>query len=175
MNHQPADAIQWYEKALAKSPDNSVYHYRLAMAALQNQQTTLAEQELSFLLQQRPDDSNALKMLAYIQQTKNHPERAKSYYQQMLKPDVLLNYALLLQNGKSAENQDDIYAFAHTAELLAGNNLDVLYNISMLYLKLNRPTDAKRVLEQFIALGERQPTASKDRLDKATELLKSIK
>lgn len=143
-------ARQEYIRALIVSPNHSFYHYRLAMVELKSQRYEAAQVELDRVLMVNPDNTDALKLKAYLANRSNDKDKAKQYYQQALHPDGLISYAGHLQESGQSEQARQLLK---TAIILAPGDADVWYNVGMMLAAQKDWEEAKLVMKQYLKLS----------------------
>jgi tetratricopeptide (TPR) repeat protein len=143
-------ARQEYIRALIVSPNHPFYHYRLAMVELKSQRYEAAQVELDRVLMVNPDNTDALKLKAYLANRTNDKDKAKQYYQQALRPDGMISYAGYLQESGQSEQARQLLK---TALILAPGDADVWYNVGMMLAAQKDWDEAKLVMKQYLKLS----------------------
>jgi tetratricopeptide (TPR) repeat protein len=165
---KPETAKDAYQRALEQAPYLNEAHYRLAQLALKSGNLDAAQWELLQMLQLTPDDSRALKLLAFIAQRQGQDEQALSFYSKALQPDALLNVARML----AGQNQKlKAQSILQAVEALAEDKPVLLFNVGMLYAELHNKSQARLALNRFIQL---QKDTSDQNLAQAKETLKKL-
>jgi tetratricopeptide (TPR) repeat protein len=144
------NARNHYRKVLLRDPHHVEAHYRLAQIALKSGKPAEARWELAQVLQVIPQESRALKLLAYLSQKEGSKDHAMALYQQALQPDALLNFARLLH----AENPQKALTLLQAVEMLAEDKPDLLFNLGMTYADLREAKRARAVLSTFMQLRQ---------------------
>jgi tetratricopeptide (TPR) repeat protein len=143
-------ARQEYIRALIVSPNHPFYHYRLALVELKSQRDEAAQVELDRVLMVNPDNTDALKLKAYLANKNHETEKAKLYFQQSLRPDGMISYAGHLQTSGQPEQARQLLK---TALILAPGDADVWYNVGMMLAAQKDWEEAKLVMKQYLKLS----------------------
>ncbi|MBY0402567.1 MAG: tetratricopeptide repeat protein [Cyanobacteria bacterium] len=150
---QLEESKNYYLKALAANPTHPTYLFRFGMACLKLGQADAATVAFKRVLQINPDHGEALKLLGFLaQKQKNYP-LAEQYYQQSLKPDALIGFAVNLQKQEKFELAASLLK---AAEQMAPNDPDTLYNVGMAYVQVADKVSARRTLKKFLTLSPSQ-------------------
>lgn len=167
---QLEEARKAYTHALAKSPNNLFYRYRLATVELKTNHPKAAEWELQRILLSNPDNIESLKILGFLSQRANHGKTALEYYQRALKPDAMINYAAILKREKQ---NDAALSLLNAAEILAPKDPDIQYNLGMMYLELQDKKAAERTFNRFLLLAA-DNRRNDSRIEKVRKTLRSF-
>ncbi len=163
------EAQALYIELLSRDPNNSLYHERLAKTDLKTGNALGAIAELKQATYGDPENSSAWKILGFIEQKKKNPTLASQYYLKSLHPDVLINYASLLEKQN---HHEDALNMLKAVEVVAANNLNVMFNVGMMYADMNEPILATGTLSTFID----NVNNTKDvRVKRATQKLTALK
>ncbi len=163
------EAQALYIELLTRDPNNSLYHERLAKTDLKTGNALGAIAELKQATYGDPENSSAWKILGFIEQKKKNPKLASLYYLKSLHPDVLINYASLLEK----QNQhDEALSMLKAVEVVAANNLNVMFNVGMMYADMNEPLLATVTLSNFIDSVDNENDV---RVKRATQKLTALK
>ncbi|MDX2083926.1 MAG: tetratricopeptide repeat protein [Candidatus Melainabacteria bacterium] len=154
---QLTEAQRYYRLAMQQAPFSVLYQYRMAMVLLKLNQPQAAQRELEGLLIRRSQDTDALKALAYLYQKDQQSVRAAETYQTAMKPDILLNYALLLQAQKRFS---EAMTLAKAADYLGRESQEIQYSVGMLFGDLKDPLAAKAALQRFLTLTAKETKAA---------------
>jgi predicted Zn-dependent protease len=147
---RPELAKQAYTQALMLDSNPAVYHYRLAMTLIKLNELKAACHELQQLLLSDPDHSGALRALGFIQIQLKQPELALDTFQLALKPDLLINYANVLQKTNHPDQSKQILQLLG---ILYPDHAEVQYQLGCLYWELKQTTEATKALNQFLKLS----------------------
>ncbi len=167
---QLEEARKAYTHALAKSPNNLFYRYRLATVELKTNHPKAAEWELQRILLSNPDNIESLKILGFLSQRANHGKTALEYYQRALKPDAMINYAAILKRDKQ---NDAALSLLNAAEILAPKDPDIQYNLGMMYMELQDKKAAERTFNRFLLLAA-DSRRNDSRIEKVRKTLRSF-
>ncbi len=166
------EALKTYISVLSGNPDHLLAHYRLAIVELKRNRPASAAVELRRLILANPDDLAAFKALGYAYHREGDDIRAAEAYLRALKPDVLINYAGLLSEDNRQQEALTLY---RAAELLAGGDANIQFNLGMIYADLNEPRRAVASLNRFIELArDDKDAASRERVRKAKAKIKAL-
>ncbi len=158
-----------YTQALALSPQHAETHYRLAQVYLQSGNPKACEWELLQVLAIAPDDARCWKLLGYLAEQQGDTAKATLLYRESLQPDVMLNYARLLEN----QNQvTEALAMYQAVESLAHTDPDLLFQLVLTYNRLKKTTRSEAT---FKRLNELVQDKQDTRLVQARTVLKKIK
>ncbi len=168
-----ATARYAYLQALTKQPGNPEFHYRLAQLELKDGHPDAAQWELSQALALAPTDSRLWKLMGFIAEKRQEPQKAARFYRQAVQADALINLARMLenQNPVSQERKEQAQSLYRAVESLAGDDLDLLYNLGMIYAGQRKADRAEAVLKHFLQLNQ-NPQDS--RIPQAKNALKEL-
>jgi tetratricopeptide (TPR) repeat protein len=150
---QLEESKNYYLKALAVNPTHPTYLFRYGMACLKLGQADAATVAFKRVLQVNPDHGEALKLLGFLAQKQRNYPLAEQYYQQSLKPDALIGFAVILQKQEKFELAASLLK---AAEQMAPNDPDTLYNVGMAYVQVADKVSARRTLKKFLTLSPPQ-------------------
>lgn len=169
---QTDSALETYLQVLTLEPAHALAHYRLAIVELKRNRPAAATVELRRLILANPDDLAALKALGYAYHRGQETDKASEAYLRALKPDVLINYAGLLNERHQTQDALTLY---RAAELLAGRDANIAYNLGMIYAELDEPQRAIASLNRFIDLArDEKDAASRERIERAKAKIKTL-
>lgn len=163
-----SEAKTAYLKALALQPRQPEFHYRLAQVHLKSENRDACRWELLRALAISPDDARCWKLLGYLAEKQGPPEQAIQWYQASLQPDVMIHYGRLLEKRNQAKEALAIY---QAVESIAGEDLDLLFNLGMIYVDAQQARRAEAVLKRFIRLNA---NPSDTRIAQAKNVLKQL-
>jgi Tfp pilus assembly protein PilF len=163
-----AAARDAYISALTRQPDNAEFHYRLAQVELKANRLDAAHWELNQALALAPDDGRFWKLMGYIAEKQNDPQKAAQFYREAAQPDALINYGRLLEGQNQPEKALAVYV---AAENLAGDDTDILFNLGMIYNRMKREDRAEATLKRFLDL---EKDTRDSRVAKARSILKQM-
>lgn len=163
-----SEAKTAYLNALAIQPRQSEVHYRLAQVYLKSENWNACRWELLRALAISPDDARCWKLLGYLAEKQGQPEQAIQWYQASLQPDVMIHYGRLLEKRDQAKEALAVY---QAVESIAGEDLDLLFNLGMIYVDADQARRAEAVLKRFIKLNA---NPSDTRITQAKNVLKQL-
>lgn len=144
-----AAARGFYQKGLMVQADSPAFHYRMAQVELSSGNPNAAWWALSQCLMVYPDDARVWSLLGALAEKRNQPQQALAYYQQATSAETLISLGRLLATQKQTDQALTLYA---AAEIVGGNDPDILFQLGMLYAGLQRTQKAEKTLKRFIAL-----------------------
>lgn len=157
-----------YTNALTLDPKHPEYHYRLAQIHLKQEHWSSCRLELLQTLAISPDDARCWKLLGYLAEKQGAPQQAAQWYKASLQPDVMIYYARLLEKQNQPQQALSLY---QAVESIAGEDMDLLFNLAMIYSEGQHPQRTEALLKRFLKLSTNPDDT---RVAQAKTLLKQI-
>jgi tetratricopeptide (TPR) repeat protein len=157
------EAAQWYWQALGAQPqwNEAWYHLAQVFVAQKNWPASLAC--LNQVLSSRPDDTQALKLRAFVYQNQQRFKEARLAYQQTIQPDLLYNFAVLSKKeGQLVQAKAmALAAYSVVNNVAAGpEQAGLLVNLGLLLADVNEKPTAIQSLERYVRMADNQPDAT---------------
>ena len=157
-----SNAVQKFEKCVAKIPENDEWRLALADAQIENKQLNLALTNLLIVADNYSDDSDLFRTIGFIYNSLGNDDKSIEYYRRAIRlnqqDDLALNnlaYILLLQN----DNIDEAYELAQSAVQLNQESFTI-DTLAYAYYKLGEHKTALKYLkkaEKLLKLEGKEP------------------
>lgn len=151
LGHSPDRAIAEFRRLLELNPDHVYAHFELAGALLLNSELPEALEHFQLFLRHYPDDPAALAGLANCQFSLGEFAAAQATLNQLFAkhPEHAAGFFLQAKLELALNKPQEALRWLRRGEALAPYEMDILYNLVLVYQRLGKDEEAKRAEQKL--------------------------
>lgn len=151
LGHSPDRAIAEFRRLLELNPDHVYAHFELAGALLLNSNLPEAREHFQIFLRHYPDDPAALAGLANCQFSLGEFEAAEATLSKLLakQPEHAAGCFLQAKLELARNKPQEALRWLKRGEALAPYEMDILYNLVLVYQRLGKDDEAKQAEQKL--------------------------